>query len=209
MRQRLREGLGPIRASGPDYLAYALLDALVDRYYPIVEALAHDLEDLEDDAIGTSPDPGVLERIHENRRRLVVLRRVARPQREAVRELASAESPFVSPEVRIFLRDTNDHISQVVELADSSHEMSVGLVEIYLSNVGQRTNEIMKVLTLMASIFIPLSFIAGVYGMNFDHMPELHGRFGYPIVLAIMSGVAAGLLLYFRRRGWIGRGRGR
>jgi len=209
VRQRLCEGTGLIRTAGPDYLAYALLDTLVDRYYPIVEGLVHDLEDLEEDAVGASPDPGILERIHENRRRLVVVRRVARPQREAVRELAYDESPFVSPEVRTFLRDTHDHISQVVELADSCHEMSVGLIEIYLSGIGQRTGEIIKVLTLMTSIFIPLSFIAGVYGMNFEHMPELHGRLGYPMVLALMGAVAGGLLLYFRRRGWIGRGRRR
>jgi magnesium transporter len=176
VRERIREGIGPIRAAGPDYLAYALIDTLVDRYYPIVESLANELDDLEDRAVTSSPDPEVLERIHRNRRHLVVLRRVARPQREAVRELLAGESPFVSDEVRTFLRDTYEHVAQVVELADSSHEMSVGLMEIYLSNVGQRTNEIMKVLTLMASVFIPLSFVAGVYGMNFDYMPELHPR---------------------------------
>ncbi len=209
VRRRLREGLGPIRSSGPDYLAYALLDTLIDRYYPIAESLAHELEDLEEDAIASSPGPEVLERIHHNRRRLVVLRRIGRPQREAVRELAALESPFVSAEVRIYLRDTLDHVSQVIELTDSSHEMSVGLMEIYLSNVGQRTNEIMKVLTLMASIFIPLSFIASVYGMNFDHMPELHESWGYPFALATMTSVAAGMLFFFRRRGWIGRKRAR
>jgi len=209
VRQRLREGIGPIRSSGPDYLAYALIDTLIDRYYPIAERLAHDLEDLEEDAVSTSPDPNVLERIHHDRRLLVVLRRVGRPQREAVRDLATVESTFVDADVRTYLRDTLDHISQVIELADSAHEMSVGLMEIYLSNVGQRTNEIMKVLTLMASIFIPLSFIAGVYGMNFDHMPELHKSWGYPLALATMASVAAGLLLFFRRRGWIGRRRNR
>jgi len=205
VRQRLREGIGPMRSSGPDYLAYALLDTLIDRYYPIGEALAHELEDLEEDAIDASPGTDVLERIHHNRRRLVVLRRIGRPQREAVRELATLESPFVSADVRTYLRDTLDHISQVIELTDSSHEMSVGLMEIYLSNVGQRTNEIMKVLTLMASIFIPLTFIAGIYGMNFEHMPELHKRWGYPLALATMMGIAMAMLLYFRRRGWIGR----
>ncbi len=205
VRQRLREGIGPMRSSGPDYLAYALLDTLIDRYYPIAESLAHEIEDLEEDAVAASPQDDVLERIHGNRRRLIVLRRIGRPQREAVRELATLDSPFVTPEVRTFLRDTLDHVSQVIELVDSSHEMSVGLMEIYLSNVGQRTNEIMKVLTLMASIFIPLSFIAGVYGMNFDHMPELHKSWGYPLALGTMASVAAGLLFFFRRRGWIGR----
>jgi magnesium transporter len=209
VRRRLREGAGPMRSSGPDYLAYALIDSLIDRYYPVAEALSHELEDLEEHAIASSPGPEVLEQIHHNRRRLVVLRRIGRPQREAVRELAALESPFVSAEVRIYLRDTLDHISQVIELTDSAHEMSVGLMEIYLSNVGQRTNEIMKVLTLMASIFIPLSFIAGVYGMNFDHMPELHKSWGYPFALATMTSIATGMLIFFWRRGWIGRGRKR
>jgi magnesium transporter len=207
VRQRLSEGIGPIRSSGPDYLAYALLDTLIDRYYPIAETLAHELEDLEEDAVDSSPGPDVLESIHHNRRRLVVLRRIGRPQREAVRDLATVESPFVSADVRTYLRDTLDHISQVIELTDSSHEMSVGLMEIYLSNVGQRTNEIMKVLTLMASIFIPVTFIAGVYGMNFENMPELHSSWGYPIALGLMAGVAVGMLLYFRHHGWIGRKR--
>jgi magnesium transporter len=206
VRVRLREGIGPIRTLGPDYLAYALIDTLIDGYYPIAEGLTDELEDLEEDAVCASPGPDVLERIHQNRRRLVALRRVGRPQRDAVRDLATQPSPFVSAEVRTFLRDTLDHIAQVVELVDSSHEMSVGLMEIYLSNVGQRTNEIMKMLTLMASIFIPLSFVAGVYGMNFDHMPELHRSWGYPAALGIMLAIAVGMLAYFRRRGWIGRG---
>src|SRR5215468_4768136 len=207
VRTRLREGIGPIRTLGPGYLAYALLDTLVDRYYPIAEELTHELEELEEEAVAVAPAPDVLERIHHNRRRLVALRRVGRPQRDAVHELATATSPFVSAEVRTFLRDTKDHVCQVMELVDSSHEMSVGLMEIYLSNVGQRTNEIMKVLTILASIFIPLSFVAGVYGMNFENMPELHRRWGYPMALSLMLGIAVTMLLYFRHRGWIGRGR--
>ena len=203
VRKRLREGLGAMRSSGADYLAYALLDTLIDRYYPIAESLAHELEDLEEEAVDVSTGPEVLERIHHNRRRLVVLRRIGRPQREAVRELATLESPFVTADVRTYLRDTLDHISQVIELTDSLHEMSVGLMEIYLSNVGQRTNEIMKVLTLMASIFIPVTFIAGVYGMNFENMPELHYEYGYFVVLGLMATVVVTLLLIFRRMRWI------
>ncbi len=209
VRQRLREGVGAIRTAGPAYLAYALIDTLVDRYYPIVESLTHELEDLEENAVSGVPDPELLERIHANRRRLVVLRRVGRPQREAVLELATTDSPFVSPEVRTYLRDTLDHIAQVIELADSAHELSVGLLEIYRSRVVQRTNEIMKMLTMIGSIFIPLTFVVGVYGMNFDYMPELRWSWGYPLTLAGMGGLAVGMLLYFRRRGWIGRGRRR
>jgi magnesium transporter len=204
VRERLRAGTGPMRSAGPAYLAYALLDTAIDRYYPIVEALSHALEDLEEEAVGPAADLEVLEEIHEHRRRLVVLRRIGRPQREAIRDLAYVESPFVPPEVRTFLRDTCDHVSQVIELADSAHEMATGLTEIYLSNVGQRTNEIMKVLTLVGSVFIPLSFVAGVYGMNFDEIPGIHQPWGYPLTLAGMAGVAAAMLLYFRRRGWLG-----
>jgi magnesium transporter len=203
VRERLRAGLGPIRSAGPDYLAYALVDTLVDSYYPVVEALANELEDIEEDVI-EQPDAEVLGRIHRNRRRLVVLRRVGRPQREAIHSLVRDESPFVSESVRAYFRDTHDHISQIVELIDSSHEMSVGLMEIHLSTLSHRTNEVMKMLTLMASLFIPLTFLAGVYGMNFEHMPELHREWAYPAVLFTMGGVAAGMLLYFRRRGWIG-----
>jgi len=209
VRQRLREGVGPIRSAGPAYLAYALIDTLVDHYYPVVESLTQELEDLEEDAIHAAPGTRVLERIHQNRRRLVVLRRVARPQREAVLELATTESPFVGPEVRTFLRDTHDHIAQVMELADSAHELSVALLEIYRSSLGQRSNEIMKLLTMIGSIFIPLTFVAGIYGMNFDRMPELRSPWGYPATLLGMGLLGAGMLLYFRRRGWIGRGRGR
>jgi magnesium transporter len=208
VRERLRAGTGPMRGAGPDYLAYALLDTLVDRHYPIVETLARELEDIEDEVI-EDPAPDTLARIHRNRRQLVVLRRVGRPQREAVRELLAQPSPFVGDEVRLYLRDTHDHIAQVMELVDSSHEMSVGLMEIYLSNVSHRTNEVMKVLTLMASVFIPLTFVAGIYGMNFEFMPELRSRWAYPLVLAVMLGLAAGMVAYFRHRGWIGRVRGR
>ena len=207
VRTRLREGIGAIRTLGADYLAYALLDTLVDRYYPIAEELVQELEEIEDEAVTASPDPELLERIHDNRRRLVALRRVGRPQRDAVHELVTEPSPFVCAEVRTFLRDTFDHVCQVVELLDAAHETSVGLTEIYRSNVAQRTNEIMMVLTMIASIFIPLSFVAGVYGMNFEHMPELRRRWGYPAALALMLAIAAGMLVYFRRRGWIGRGR--
>jgi magnesium transporter len=209
VRQRLREGVPPIRGAGPAYLAYALIDTVVDRYYPIVESLTHELEDLEEDAIHAAPGSKVLERIHQNRQRLVVLRRIGRPQREALLELATTDSPFVAPEVRTFLRDSHDHIAQVVELADSAHELSVSLLEVYRSSLGQRTNEIMKLLTMIGSIFIPLTFVAGIYGMNFDHMPELRRPWAYPATLAGMAAIAAGMILYFRHRGWIGRGRGR
>jgi magnesium transporter len=203
VRKRLREGIGPIRNAGPDYLASALLDTLVDRYFPVVEELASELEDLED-RVSEEPEPDVLVRLHHVRRQLVVIRRSGWPQREALRGLAQDPSPFIGDEARAYLRSTEQHITQIMEAVDSSREMTAGLVDIYLSNIGQRTNEVMKVLTLMASIFIPLTFIAGIYGMNFENMPELGHRHGYPVAVGVMVAIAGAMLVYFRRKGWFG-----
>jgi len=206
VRKRIQEGIGPIRNEGPDYLAYALIDALVDHYYPVVEELSSELTSLEELAV-EADDPEVLTRIHRVRRQVALVRRVGWPQREAVGQLARGPLPHVSVSVRGYFRDTDDHMAQIMELADSLREMAVGLTEIFMTQVSHRTNEIMKVLTLMASIFIPLTFMAGIYGMNFEHMPELHSRWGYPLLLGSMVAVAAFMLWYFRRRGWIGRRR--
>jgi magnesium transporter len=208
VRERLRAAVGPIRQLGPDYLAYALVDTMIDYYYPIAEQLSQALEDLEDDILD-QPDAEILARIHRLRRQLVVLRRVGWPEREAVSAMLREHSPFISETVRIFLRDTLDHIAQIIELVDSSREFGAGLSEVYLSTVSQRTNEVMKVLTLTATIFIPLTFVAGIYGMNFHNMPELNTSWGYFGALGAMAAIAAGMLLYFRRRGWLGRRRSR
>lgn len=203
VRERIRAGIGAIRTEGPDYLAYAMIDAMIDRYYPVAQRLSDRLEELED-LVVENPHPEVLARIHGMRRQLVVLRRVGWPQREAISAMLRDQSPFFSDRVKVFLRDTHDHIAQIVELIDSSREMASDLAEAYLSNVSHRTNEIMKVLTLMASIFIPLTFVAGIYGMNFENMPELHSRNGYFTVLAVMAILGVGMTLFFRRKGWIG-----
>jgi len=204
VRERIEVGIGAIRNAGPDYLAYALIDAMVDRYYPIAQRLSDRLEDLEDFVVD-NPHPDVLAHIHALRRQLAVVRRVGWPQREAINALLREDSPFIADETKVFLRDTYDHIAQIVELIDSSKEMASDLAESYLSNVSHRTNEIMKMLTLMASIFIPLTFLAGIYGMNFENMPELHSRMGYFVVLAVMVVLAVAMAAFFRRRGWIGR----
>jgi magnesium transporter len=204
VRERLRNGLGPMRGEPADYLAYALIDAMVDRYYPVAQALADGLEELEDYVV-ENPHPQVLARIHGIRRQLVVLRRIGRPQREAVNAMLRDRTPFVSERVTVFLRDTHDHLAQIVDLIDSSREMASDLSEAYLSNVSHRTNEIMKVLTLMASIFIPLTFIAGIYGMNFEYMPELGEPWAYFAVWGVMISLAFGMTLFFRHRGWIGQ----
>ena len=203
VRARLLDGLGPMRSEGPGYLAYAMIDAMVDRYYPVAQHLSDALEELEDYVV-ENPHPDVLARIHGLRRQLVVLRRVGWPQREAINAMLRDQSRFFRETERVYLRDTHDHIAQIVELIDSAREMASDLAEAYLSNVSHRTNEIMKVLTLMASIFIPLTFVAGIYGMNFENMPELQAKNGYYVVWGILLLLAVGMTAYFRRRGWIG-----
>lgn len=203
VRERIRRGGGQLGKFGADYLAYALIDAMVDRYYPVAQQLSDAIEDLEDWVV-ENPHPDVLRRIHEIRRQLVVLRRIGHPQREAINAMLRPQSLFFSDPVQVFVRDTREHITQIVELVDSSREMASDLVDAYLSNVSHRSNEIMKVLTLMASIFIPLTFIAGVYGMNFEHIPELSVRSGYFIVWAVMIVITVAMIVLFKRRGWIG-----
>ena len=203
VRERLRAGIGPIRTLGPDYLAYALIDTLIDRYYPIVQALSEEMEELEDEVI-ERPLEDSLAKIHRVQRKLVVLRRIGAPQREAIATLLRDHSPLVSEPVRVFLRDTYDHVAQIMEAVDSTREMGIGLVNLHLSNVSQRTNEVMKTLTLVASIFIPLSFLAGVYGMNFDEIPGIHRPEAFAIFIAVILAIAGGMLWWFRRRGWLG-----
>lgn len=203
VRERLRTGLGPMRSMGPDYLAYALIDTIIDRYYPVAEGLSHELEDLEDQ-ITDGGSPEALARLHQIRRQLVILRRIGWPQREAITSLIRDQTPFIGDEVRSYLRDTQDHVAQIMELIDSCREMAVSLMDMHISAVSQRTNEVMKVLTIIASIFIPLTFIAGIYGMNFEYMPELHRQDAYPMVIATMVAVAVIMIVFFWYRGWIG-----
>ncbi len=205
VRERLRDVTNqPIRTGGPDYLAYALIDAMVDRYYPVGEALSNELDDIEDELL-EAKEAESLTRLREVRRQIVMARRIAGPQREMVVALQRDTTPYVTPQVHEYLRDTVDHISQVAELLDASRDVAAALSAELLSMIAQRTNETMKVLTLMASIFIPLTFIAGIYGMNFDNIPELHMPGAYPAVLGLMGVVAAGMVVYFYRKGWLGR----
>jgi len=203
VRKRLREGKGPIRTAGPSYLAYALVDTIIDGYYPVIERISERLERLETRVI-EQPTPRTLETLNRLKMLLVLLRRGLWPQRDALTQLIKEPSELVTDQVRIYLRDTYDHCAQLVDVIDSQRELVNGLMNTYLSVIGNRTNEVMKVLTIMASIFIPLTFVAGVYGMNFEHMPELHGRWSYPVVLALMALIAGILLVYFRRNGWLG-----
>jgi len=211
VRQRIRKGSGRIRQAGADYLAYALLDAITDAYFPCLEVYGDELEEIESSVI-QRPDLQVMQRVYAIKRELLSLRRAAWPMREAMNVLIREDSHFVTEETRIYLRDVYDHAIQIIDVVETFRELAASQMDLYLSAVGQRTNEIMKVLTIFAAIFIPLTFIAGIYGMNFDsgasrwNMPELEWRFGYPAVLFVMLATAAGLLWYFRRKGWIGGG---
>ncbi|MCA9249193.1 MAG: magnesium/cobalt transporter CorA [Planctomycetales bacterium] len=203
VRARIREGVGPIAQHGPDYLAYALIDTIVDAYYPLLEQIGDWLEALEDDAV-LRPTPDVLHRLNRLRNRLSNLRRGIWPQRDAVSAMVRGDHAHISEEVRLYLRDTLDHCVQTTEVTEMYREMVTELINTYLSSLANRTNDVMKVLTIVATIFIPLSFIAGVYGMNFDNMPELHVRWAYPLVWLAMAATAMVMLGFFWRKGWLG-----
>ncbi|MCU0304760.1 MAG: magnesium/cobalt transporter CorA [Thermoanaerobaculales bacterium] len=208
VRVRIRQGKPRIRGGGTGYLAYALVDTVVDHLFPVLESLGDRIEALEEDLLDDPVRDGIAE-LHDLRRELVVLRRSVWPLRDMLNQLQRGVDGLFSDETRLYLRDVVDHATMAAELVETLREMVSSLIDLHQSRVANRMNEVMKVLTIIATIFIPLSFIAGVYGMNFDrsagpyNMPELGWALGYPAALAVMAGVAAGLLLFFRRRGWI------
>lgn len=209
VRHRIRTGSGRrIRLSRPDYLSYALLDAIVDGFFPLLETYGEHLDSLEEKIL-LAPAPHAMHEIHETKRNLSLLRQTTWPLREAI-GLLSGESKLVRDETRLFLRDLQDHTIQVLEILESYRERVSGLTDLYLSSISNKMNEIMKVLTIIATIFMPLGFLAGIYGMNFNpeaspwNMPELNARYGYPLLLLFMFTVAGGMLYYFRRQGWLG-----
>jgi magnesium transporter len=204
IRQRTQSGTR-MRSMGPDYLAYALIDTAIDGFYPVLDHYGHVLEELEDRVLEGPADDMVTSIFHTRRELLAMLRSVW-PIRDTMTSLLHDESPFVHPDVYPFLRDCHDHATQIAEVMQSYIDLAGQLMELYMSSISNRMNEVMKVLTIMASIFIPLSFLAGLYGMNFDYMPELHYRWAYPTVLGLMAGVGIGLVAFFRHRGWIGSG---
>ena len=211
VRERIRSSHGRIRGRGPDYLAYAVLDAIVDHYFPVLEEYGDQLDALEDEIL-SEPGRATMNRLHAVKRELMNLRRAIWPARDAMNMLVRDPNPLVTDDTRVFLRDVYDHVIQVMDLTETYRDLSASLTDLYLSSVSNRMNEIMKVLTIFAAIFIPLTFIAGIYGMNFDpgesplNMPELQWYWGYPFALGLMTVVALGLLVFFRRKGWLGGG---
>ena len=202
VRERIRKSKGRIRRMGADYLAYALVDAVVDSYFVILEGVGEQVEFVEE-ALVADPRPETLQTIHNLKRDMILLRKAVWPLREVVGVLVRGESSLVGESITIYLRDVYDHTIQVIDTIETFRDMISGMLDIYLSSVSNRMNEVMKLLTIIATIFIPLTFIAGLYGMNFKYMPELEWRGGYPLVWLVMLIIAALMLLYFRRKKWL------
>ncbi len=202
VRERLRHGKGSIRARGADYLAYALVDAVVDSYFVILEAVGDRLEELED-AVFADPSIEVMQQVHHLRREMLILRRSVWPLRETLGLLSRGDISGVTHETQVFFRYVGDHAVQVIDAVETLREVLSGVADLYMSGVSNRMNEVMKVLTIISTIFIPLSFFAGLYGMNFEYMPELGIRWAYPALLAVMTALASGMLWFFRRRRWL------
>jgi magnesium transporter len=201
VRDAIRAGRGRVREAGADYLAYLLLDAVVDAYFPVIEYFGERMQTLETAAL-EDPSETVLVSMQRMRHELLALRRAVWPMREELGILLRDDSALVTSETRVFLRDVYDHAVQALEIVESLRETAVSVMEVYLSVQNQRLNEVMKVLTVIATIFIPLTFIASIYGMNFKHMPELDWRYGYAWALGLMACAAATMIAYFKRRGW-------
>lgn len=202
VRERLRNSKGRIRTMGSDYLTYALMDAIVDHYFVILEKLGERIEVIEEELV-TNPVPQTLQTIHEMKREMIFLRKSVWPLRELVSGLERGESPLIQNTTVIYLRDVYDHTIQVIDTIETFRDMLSGMLDIYLSSVSNKMNEVMKVLTIIATIFIPITFIAGVYGMNFEYMPELEWQWSYPVFWFVILSVASAMFIFFSRKGWI------
>ena len=202
VRDQLKKGKGRIRKAKADYLAYALLDALVDGYFVILEKIEGLIEETEEE-LTTGAAAATLQSIRTLKKEMVFLRKTVWPLREVVSGLERVEPPLIESSTGVYLRDVYDHTIQIIDTVESFRDMVSGLLDIYLSSVSNRMNEVMKVLTIFAAIFIPLTFVAGIYGMNFEFMPELKWHWGYPAVLIAMAAIAAGMLVYFHRKKWL------
>ncbi len=211
VRKRLRDAAGRIRSSGADYLCYALIDSIIDGYFPKLETYGESLEALEDDVVA-KPDPQYIGELHALKRDFLMIRRAVWPLRETINTLIRDDHSHFTDSTRIYLRDCYDHTIQLIDIVETYREIANGLLDVYISSVSAKLNEVMKVLTIIATIFIPLGFVASLYGMNFNpeaspwNMPELDWRYGYPAVLLFMTSVGCGMLFLFWRMGWIGRG---
>jgi magnesium transporter len=202
VRERIRKDGGRVRKNGPDYLAYALIDNIVDNYFLVMEKIEEWVEALEEELVVNATQE-TLPKINRLKKDMLFLRKSVWPLREMILTLERSDSPLIRDDTRIYLRDVYDHAIQVIDTLETFRDMVSGMIDIYLSSLSYKMNEIMKVLTLIATIFIPLTFVAGVYGMNFRYMPELYWEYGYYAVWGIMIAIVAIMLAYFRDRQWI------
>jgi len=207
VRQHLRDHVGRIRDRGADYLLYALIDTVIDEGFPVLELLGDEIEQLEEDLLET-PTRNSLHELHRLKRTMLILRRMLWPQREVLNNLVRNDSGIISEQNQVYYRDCYDHTIQIMDMVETYRDMVTGLLDVYLSSVSYRLNEIMRVLTIIATIFIPLTFIVGLYGMNFSNqnspwaMPELRWYYGYPLVWLLMISIFGGMLVYFKRKKW-------
>jgi magnesium transporter len=202
VRERLRKGRGRIRKAGSDYLAYALIDAAVDHYFLVLETFAEKIGVLEENLLGDSRE-GMLQQLHDLKREMIYLRKQVWPMRELLNRLAKEESNYFRADTDIYLRDVYDHTVQVIDTIESFRDMLSGLLDVYLSTASNRMNEIMKLLTVIATIFIPMTFFAGIYGMNFKYMPELAWRWSYPVLWLFLVGLFVTMVIWFKRKKWL------
>lgn len=202
IRERIRQGRPQIRGGGLDYLAYALQDAIVDAYFPRLERFSAQAEELEEQILSGSAEDARA-KLQWLRRDLLTLRRVAWPQRDALAQLERGEARWIKPATRTFLRDVVDHATRVIDFVETNRELIASLMDLHVANVTQRTNDVMKVLTIVATIFIPLTFVASLYGMNFEFIPFLHAQWGFWVSLGIMAAIGLTMFAWFRRNGWV------
>jgi magnesium transporter len=202
VRERIRKGKGKTREMGADFLTYSLIDAIVDHYFIILERIGELVEELEEDMV-KEPTPRTLEGIHRLKREMIFLRKSVWPLREVINAMLRSESKLIKKTTTIYLRDVYDHTIQVIDTVETFRDMLSGMIDLYLSSISNRMNEIMKVLTIIGTIFIPLTFVTGLYGMNFRYMPELESPWGYPVALGVMLLIAIMMIIYFKKKKWL------
>ncbi len=203
IRNRIRTGKGKIRTSGSDYLLYALMDAVVDNYFSLIEVMGNKIEELEDDLFEEKPNDDITYDIQSLKKEILRIRRAVFPLREVVNRIEKSDHTLITEKTQFYLRDLYDHIIQVSENIEIYRDMIWGLMDMYMTTISNKMNEVMKVLTIISTIFIPLTFIAGIYGMNFENIPELDHKYGYFILWGVMIFIFVGLLYYFKRRKWL------
>lgn len=201
-RERIRQALGQVRKKGPDYLMYRLIDIIVDNYYTVLESIGQQIEDTEEE-VYDHPSPKQFQKIQKIKKELIFLRKALYPLRDAVSKLTKGESDFIDPVNNRYYMDVYDHTVQAINTLDTYRDLTTSLMDVHINSVNTRMTEVMKVLAIFSAIFMPLTFVAGIYGMNFEFMPELHWNWGYPAVMVLMAAIAFGLIGYFKYKKWM------